>query len=178
MRGRCVTILRNSCCCCVLRGSHRSSSQFLAHALQQKGQDGETVPFHQDFSKKPAGMNMAANAINSASNIRMDYMKLLIAQMKNQNPLEPLSNAEMASQMAQFSQLEQLEQMNASFAQVLRNVQLNYANSLIDKSVVYADSNGGYKAGKVYAVGTSGDDILLKIGEDDIGLEAVLAIGQ
>jgi flagellar basal-body rod modification protein FlgD len=98
--------------------------------------------------------------------------------MKNQNPLEPLSNAEMASQMAQFSQLEQLEQMNASFAQVLRNVQLNYANSLIDKSVVYADSNGGYKAGKVYAVGTSGDDILLKIGEDDIGLEAVLAIGQ
>ncbi|MHC4424212.1 MAG: flagellar hook capping FlgD N-terminal domain-containing protein, partial [Planctomycetota bacterium] len=44
----------------------------------------------------------------SASDIQMDYMKLLITQLQNQNPLEPLSNNEMASQLAQFSSLQQL----------------------------------------------------------------------
>ncbi|MHC4644153.1 MAG: flagellar hook assembly protein FlgD [Planctomycetota bacterium] len=82
-----------------------------------------------------------------ASDIQMDYMKLLITQLQNQNPLEPLDNNEMASQLAQFSQLEQLETMNSSFAKVLANAERTYANSLIGKEVSFlaeteADSSG------------------------------------
>jgi len=61
----------------------------------------------------------STSAIGTASDIQMDYMKLLITQLQNQNPLEPLNNNEMASQLAQFSQLQQLESMNSTFAQVL-----------------------------------------------------------
>ena len=75
--------------------------------------------------------------ITSASNIQMDYMKLLITQLQNQNPLEPLDNNEMASQLAQFSQLQQLEIMNASFSEVLIATQRNYANSLLGKTVTF-----------------------------------------
>ncbi|MHC4241200.1 MAG: flagellar hook assembly protein FlgD, partial [Planctomycetota bacterium] len=71
----------------------------------------------------------------SASNIRMDYMKVLITQLQNQNPLEPLDNNEMASQLAQFSQLQQLESMNSNFAKVLAITNHSYANSLIGKDV-------------------------------------------
>jgi flagellar basal-body rod modification protein FlgD len=119
-------------------------------------------------------------AVNSAANIKMDYMKLLIAQMQNQNPLEPMSNTEMASQMAQFSQLEQLEQMNTSFSSVLKNSQLSYANSLIGKRVVYedADNNNELVGGDVSAVGISGDDIMLKVGTKEVNVNDVLAIGQ
>jgi flagellar basal-body rod modification protein FlgD len=77
------------------------------------------------------------SAINSASNIQADYMKLLITQLQNQNPLEPLDNNEMASQLAQFSQLQQLETMNESFAKVLATTELTYANSLIGKEVSF-----------------------------------------
>ena len=84
---------------------------------------------------------MDSSAINSASNIQMDYMKLLITQLRNQNPLEPMNNDQMASQLAQFSQLQQLESMNSSFANVLSATERNYANSLIGKEISFAPEN-------------------------------------
>ncbi|MGD2093588.1 MAG: flagellar hook capping FlgD N-terminal domain-containing protein [Phycisphaerales bacterium] len=75
--------------------------------------------------------------INTASNIQADYMKLMITQLQNQNPLEPLDNNEMASQLAQFSQLQQLESMNTNFSEVLTATQRNYANSLLGKTVTF-----------------------------------------
>ena len=80
----------------------------------------------------------SSSPINSASDIQMDYMKLLVTQLRNQNPLEPLDNNQMASQLAQFSQLQQLESMNTSFADVLATAKRTYANSLIGKEVSFA----------------------------------------
>ena len=77
------------------------------------------------------------SSINTASDIQMDYMKLLIVQLQNQNPLEPLDNNEMASQLAQFSQLSQLETMNSSFSKALEAAERTYANSLIGKEVSF-----------------------------------------
>ena len=82
--------------------------------------------------------------IASASEIQMDYMKLLVEQLRNQNPLEPLDSNDMASQLAQFSQLQQLElantnlsSLNTSFEAVLAATNRNYANSLIGKTVTF-----------------------------------------
>lgn len=80
---------------------------------------------------------MAVSAITSASNLQMDYMKLLLVQLQNQNPLEPMNNNEMASQLAQFSQLQRLESLSSSFADVLATTNRSYANSLIGKDVSY-----------------------------------------
>ena len=41
-----------------------------------------------------------------------DFLRLLVAQLENQNPLDPLDNAEFTAQLAQFSSLEQLFDMN------------------------------------------------------------------
>jgi flagellar basal-body rod modification protein FlgD len=73
----------------------------------------------------------------SASGIQMDFMKVLITQLQNQNPLEPLDNNEMASQLALFSQLQQLESMNSNFAEVLAVTNRSYANSLMGKKVTF-----------------------------------------
>lgn len=81
------------------------------------------------------------DSIQSASKIQTDYMKLLITQLQNQNPLEPLDNNQMASQLAQFSQLEQLENMSGSFADVLKMTNRNYANSLLDKNITFFYTN-------------------------------------
>jgi len=80
---------------------------------------------------------MSVSAVASASKIQLDYMKLLVTQLQNQNPLEPMDNQEMASQLTQFSQLEQLESMSSSFAEVLDTTQRNYATSLIGKEVSF-----------------------------------------
>ena len=86
--------------------------------------------------------------IASASQIQMDYMNLLIEQLKNQNPLEPLDSNDMAAQLAQFSQLQQLElantnltSLNSSFSDVLTATNLSYANSLMGKTVTFFAEN-------------------------------------
>ena len=68
-------------------------------------------------------------------------MKILVEQMKNQNPLDPLDNKEMASQLAQFSQLQQIESMNMSFDQILDTTRMSYANSLIGKNVSFLSTD-------------------------------------
>ena len=81
---------------------------------------------------------MASTAgIASASSIQMDYMKLLITQLQNQDPMEPLDNSEMASQLAQFASLQQLETMNTNFSDVLTATKRGYANSLLGKQVTF-----------------------------------------
>jgi len=81
-------------------------------------------------------MSIATTTVK-ASDIQMDYMKLLVTELRNQNPLEPLDNKEMASQLAQFSQLQQLESMNSSFAEVLSIAERAFAGSLLGKKVSF-----------------------------------------
>jgi len=125
----------------------------------------------------------SASMVSSASDIQMDYMKLLVTQLQNQNPLEPLDNNEIAAQLAQFSELEQLENMNASFGQVLESVQRSYASSLIGKEVCFdvraADGTMETKTGEVEEV-TVGDrgDINLVVDGRNVPLMDVKAIRE
>ena len=123
----------------------------------------------------------SSSVINSASNIQMDYMKLLITQLQNQNPLEPLDNNEMASQLAQFSQLQQLESMNTSFASVLATTERTYANSLIGKEVSFATvtemGTQEIASGTVEEVYNNVEgDILLAVGDHRIVLEDIISV--
>lgn len=58
------------------------------------------------------------------------FLQLLVTQLQNQNPLDPLDNAEFTSQLAQFSMLEELEGMSESleenlvYSQSLNNTML------------------------------------------------------
>jgi flagellar basal-body rod modification protein FlgD len=111
----------------------------------------------------------------------MDYMKLLVAQLQNQNPLEPMDNADMSAQMAQFSQLQQTENLNTSFSQVLDVVQRSYASSLIGKEVSFEsqadDGTTQTRTGAVEQI-TLGDNetILLTVGGRQIDLADVASV--
>ena len=73
-----------------------------------------------------------------------DFMKLLLAQLKNQDPLKPLDGTDFAAQLAQFSSLEQLSNMNTELKNLSVNqMTMNYAQSvnLIGKNVVTNSGN-------------------------------------
>lgn len=63
----------------------------------------------------PSG-TAGASATGSGNNTldQTDFLNLLVAQLKNQDPLEPLDNYQMASQMAQFSMVQSLNGMTES----------------------------------------------------------------
>ncbi len=122
-------------------------------------------------------------SVNNASDLQMTYMKLLVTQLQNQNPLEPMDSQDMSAQLAQFSQLEQLEGMNSSFGKVLDSVQRSYASSLIGKEVSFsataADGTEETLTGQVdeMAMDSSGD-ITLVIGDYSVDLADVSAVRE
>jgi flagellar basal-body rod modification protein FlgD len=124
---------------------------------------------------------MSVTGVASASDIQMDYMKLLVTQLQNQDPLEPMDNKDMTAQLAQFSQLQQLEGMNGSFGKVLDSVQRSYASSLIGKEVSFqataADGTVETRTGKVEEVVMSSDgEITLVVGDQSVALADVVSI--
>ncbi|MBD5550753.1 MAG: flagellar hook capping protein [Lachnospiraceae bacterium] len=70
------------------------------------------------------------------------FLKLLVAEVQNQDPLEPTSNTEWISQYATFSELEAMQNMSASF-------DLSRASTLVGKTVVLQTTS---ESGKVTTI--------------------------
>ncbi|QWD97862.1 flagellar hook assembly protein FlgD [Polynucleobacter sp. MG-5-Ahmo-C2] len=84
--------------------------------------------------------NAALNATaSSAAQIQDQFMTLLVAQMKYQDPTDPMKSAEMTSQMAQISTVEGVNKLNGSMNSLLTQMQSSQAyqaSSLVGKSVL------------------------------------------
>lgn len=64
-----------------------------------------------------------------------DFLKLLIAQLANQDPMKPMENTEFIAQMAQFSSLEQMTNMSAGFSQLSTMLNSTEALSTVGRTV-------------------------------------------
>ena len=113
----------------------------------------------------------------SVSSTQLDYMTILVEQLKNQNPLEPMENSDMTSQLTQFSQLEVMQNMDSNFENVLQKTQQAYAETLIGKKIMYYDSDSNLTTGVCELVYNNLDDeVVLVIGDDALSLEGVVAV--
>ncbi|WP_150267661.1 flagellar hook capping FlgD N-terminal domain-containing protein [Paenibacillus tepidiphilus] len=66
------------------------------------------------------------------------FLKILITQLQNQDPMQPMEDKEFIAQMAQFSSVEQL--MNISTQITAMNQSLGSVSGLIDKSISWTDA--------------------------------------
>lgn len=73
---------------------------------------------------------------------RDQFLKLLVAQLRAQDPLEPVKDQEFTAQLAQFSMLDGIEKLNANFGDLLAMQQLTQGAGLLGKSVIYTLSDG------------------------------------
>ncbi len=80
------------------------------------------------------------------------FMKLLVAQMRYQDPGNPVDSSQMMSQTAVFSQVEKLEQLVTQNASMLVLQESATAGALVGRTVSYTDDAGATKTGLVTAV--------------------------
>ena len=124
-------------------------------------------------------MAISAASTMTSTDIRTDYMNLLITQLQNQNPLEPMSNDQMASQLAQMSQLEQMEHQTTTFDKVLQAQETTQATAMIGKQITfYPDGADEAATAMVDGVELLDGEVVLLAGDQKVGLGEVLAITQ
>ena len=103
----------------------------------------------------------AAGGTSQASNPngilgQNDFLKLMIAQLQAQNPLEPGNSNEFLNELAQFTQVEQTTNLaNAS--------ELSGAVQLIGRSVTYNSSSGEAITGKVQSAQSTASGVTITV---------------
>jgi flagellar basal-body rod modification protein FlgD len=127
----------------------------------------------------------AASGQPTASNLDKDaFMKLLVAQLQNQDPMAPVDNQQSIAQLAQFSSLEQMEQLNENILglAVLQQSnalmsQLTSSSALIGQEVKYIDPSTEQElTGTVQEVKLKDGMATLSINGEDIPLGNVTTI--
>jgi flagellar basal-body rod modification protein FlgD len=87
----------------------------------------------------------SSNGTGNSELGRGEFMELMLAQLKNQNPLEPQDNGEFISQLAQFSSLEEMQKMSGTVNDVagqFRSTQALQASAMVGRSVLAPSSVG------------------------------------
>jgi len=97
----------------------------------------------------------SSSSTSNTSSTGVDYntfLQLLIAEMKNQDPTNPMDTSQYMSQFAQLSTVEQAMQTNTKLDSLLSSQSLSQADGLIGKTVSFTDSTGATFTGKVASI--------------------------
>ena len=93
-----------------------------------------------------------------------DFLKLLVTQLKHQDPMNPMESQEFSAQLAQFSSLEQLFGMNKTLMDIQKSLSANENENILDyigKVVKTSDNKvfitGGIIDSSVYSLNSSAD---------------------
>ena len=114
----------------------------------------------------------AAGAATSSTDEAQDrFLKLLVTQLKNQDPLNPMDNAEMTSQLAQMSTVTGIEKLNSTLNSLvgdIGNSQSMQAAAMIGKAVLVPGKNLMLSKSEAYAgvnLAADADQVTLKIND-------------
>ncbi len=115
---------------------------------------------------------VASSAVN-----KDEFLKLFVAQLKNQSPLDPLKGHEFIAQLAQFSTVEQLTSLNTTFEEDFKLSQLLAGGVLIGKYATYIDTVlGGIGGGIIQGSQMNGDIINVMIDNKEIPIADLTGI--
>lgn len=120
---------------------------------------------------EPGSMRVPAKLLG-----QNDFLKLVVAQMANQDPLKPMSDTEFVAQMTQFTALEQAKAMQGDIAEMRSQQKILQAMSMLDREVVVQSEKSGTVTGVIRGFDLEGKEPKLIIGDERFDLTDILTI--
>ena len=121
----------------------------------------------------------AATESTSTPSKKLDkdtFLKLLVAQLSNQDPSSPMDTSDMMAQTTQLSMMESLSEIQASAREQFA-LQMRMASAdLVGKQVTWTDADGATQTGVVDSVDYSATVPVLRVGETKLPLDSVAGI--
>ena len=132
-----------------------------------------------DITNSTAKLQAEKNAKTAgSSDMGQDaFLQLLMAQLKNQDPLNPTDSNQFMSQQAQFTQISELQKLNKSMAS---SNQIMQASSLIGKEVSLPDPDDSEKtvSGKVSEAKINAKGATVVVNGKEYPLDSVLSVKE
>jgi flagellar basal-body rod modification protein FlgD len=123
----------------------------------------------------PASSSQAINA--SASLGQNDFLKLLVAQLKYQDPMKPTDSSQFMGEMAQFSTVQGVTSMGTTMEGMSHANDVSQAIALIGKEIRYKALDGTIGSGTVTSAETDNGAVTLQIAAGDVVLKDVVGVG-
>jgi flagellar basal-body rod modification protein FlgD len=106
---------------------------------------------------------MKSKSVDNGAMGKDQFLKLFVAQLQHQDPMNPMQDGEFMGQMASFSTLEQVSNLAAANERIAASLTSNSAVGLIGRTVSYVDENDEIQTGKVDKVTTAGGTPMLTV---------------
>ena len=108
------------------------------------------------------------------------FLKLLVAQMRYQDPSNPVDSSQMMAQTATFTQVEKLEEIAAQNASMLVLQEASTAGAMVGRTATFTDTDGASVSGKITAVRLAQGDqeAVAIIGGKEIPVGRITELGQ
>lgn len=124
-----------------------------------------------------ASASAAGGALPKGALDETAFLKLLVTQLQNQSPLQPMQNDQFVAELAQFSALQNSQTANSTLSSQLAMQQLSQGASLIGRKITYTDPTSGVKSpGIVSSVSVQGGQVLLDVGKTQVPLSYVTSV--
>jgi flagellar basal-body rod modification protein FlgD len=122
-------------------------------------------------------MATATSSTGGISGLNTDQLlQLLVSQLQNQDPLDPVTNQDFFNQLTSLNTVEGLSSLNANFSQMLQLQQLTQGSDLIGKSVNYTPTGGSPTTGTVTAVTAQNGQFVLTVGTNQVTLSQISSL--
>ncbi len=105
-----------------------------------------------------------------------EFLKLLVTQMRNQDPMQPVSDTEFIAQMAQFSSLEQTKTMSADITKLRQGNDFLQATNLLGKEVRLNLGDMAFTKGIVTDLNVKDGEARIIVGEKTYTLDQVNSV--
>ena len=105
-----------------------------------------------------------------------DFMKLMMAQLRHQDPMKPMDDQAFIAQVAQFNSLDQMTKLNETITAMFGAQQLAEASGMIGKFVTALGPEGEDVTGVITSVSVEKGISKLHIGNTKVELKKVTAV--
>jgi len=125
----------------------------------------------------PSSSNSSQTSAGNLALTSQDFIKMMVTQLQNQDPLQPTSNSELLSQMSQIGQLQSATDLQSSLKTMVLQNQIGAAGNLIGKSVTGVDDTTAPVSGVVKSVSVANNTVTLNLDNGkSLGLNNVTTI--
>jgi flagellar basal-body rod modification protein FlgD len=125
-----------------------------------------------------SGSTSAQPPVNPGGQLGKDaFLQLLVAQLQNQDPLQPTDTNSMMQMETEFSTVEQLTNLNSSVGSMKSSGELSQAVALLGHTLDYLDATGTAQSGVASSVTVAADgSVQIAVGSNTISLADVRGV--